>query len=175
MKQVLFEEFKELIPQGRYNLIGEIGVHKCSTAKQLISHFYNDSKLTYYGYDIFEGRVDKAFHKSERNGKGPCYLQVATNTLDKVVEWYPNLRYKLFQGYTQDTLRETVFDFVYIDGGHSYETVMHDYAKVKDSKVIIFDDVQMPAVAKAVHEIQDTRPITFKKSVSKHLWAAIYN
>ena len=68
-----------------------------------------------------------------------------------------------------------MFDFVYIDGGHSYETVMHDYAKVKDSKVIIFDDVQMPAVAKAIHEIQDTRPITFKKSVSKHLWAAIYN
>ena len=87
MKQVLFEEFKELIPQGKYNFIGEIGVHKCSTAKQLIAHFYSNSELIYYGYDIFEGRVDKAFHKSERNGKGPCYLQVATNTLDKVVEW----------------------------------------------------------------------------------------
>ena len=45
------------------------------------------------------------------------------------------------------------YDFVYIDGGHSYETVMHDYFMVKESNVIVFDDYQITGVKKAIDEI----------------------
>jgi precorrin-6B methylase 2 len=62
----------------------------------------------------------------------------------------------LIRGNTKQTLTEPkVFDFVYIDGGHSYDTVIHDYSMVKDSTVIVFDDYQIKEVSVAVEEIKN--------------------
>jgi len=66
---------------------------------------------------------------------------------------------------------------VYIDGGHSYETVKHDYEKVKDSKIIVFDDVKITGVNKFVKELsnQGINVEIVKTKTSKHVWAVVKN
>jgi precorrin-6B methylase 2 len=65
--------------------------------------------------------------------------------------------YELNIGWTTDTLTSPVlFDFIYIDGGHSYESVSHDWSMVKKSKMIVFDDYTMPGVNKLMQEIENT-------------------
>lgn len=179
MKPFLFDVMKEIIGDTKCEFIGEIGTHKGGTAKQFIDLFApRVSSLTYYGYDIFDAdNPDKELHRKERNGKSPAKINVAKQTLNKIKLKNKNLNYKLFQGYTTDTLKETVFDFVYIDGGHSYETVKHDYQMVKDSKIIVFDDVKIAGVNKFVNELidQGINVEIIKTEISKHVWAVIRN
>jgi len=68
MKPFLFETMKEIIGDAKCELIGEIGTHKGGTSKQFIELFApRVNKLTFYGYDIFDGEVpDLQFHKRER-------------------------------------------------------------------------------------------------------------
>ena len=48
--------------------------------------------------------------------------------------------FTLLKGDTKDQLKNTKVDFAYIDGGHSEDTVNHDYEMLKESDVIVFDD-----------------------------------
>lgn len=179
MKPFLFKVMKEIISDAKCEFIGEIGTHKGGTAKQFIELFApRVKKLTYYGYDVFDAESPNLdLHKKERNGKAPANIKAARATLNKVKLEHNNLDYKLFQGYTTDTLEETAFDFVYIDGGHSYETVKHDYEKVKRSKIIVFDDVKITGVNKFVKELisQNVNVEIIKTETSKHVWAVIKN
>tara|TARA_R110000824_G_scaffold150353_7_gene320947 strand:+ start:264 stop:815 length:552 start_codon:yes stop_codon:yes gene_type:complete len=183
MKLFLFETMKEIIGDAKCELIGEIGIHKGGTSKQFIELFApRVNKLTFYGYDIFDGEVpDLQFHKRERNAKGSPPLRIVEQTFRRMKRDYPNVDYKLHKGLTTDTLKPTVFDFVYIDGGHSYETVKHDYEQVKDSKLIVFDDVKINNVNKFVKElIAEGIQIEIvnerrDRNNSKHIWGVIRN
>jgi len=179
MKPFLFDVMKDIIGDAKCEFIGEIGTHKGGSAKQFIELFApRVKKLTYYGYDVFDAESPNLeLHKKERNGKAPANMRAAKATLSKVKLSHPNIEFKLFQGYTTDTLQETKFDFVYIDGGHSYETVKHDYEKVKDSKIIVFDDVKITGVNKFVKELsnQGINVEIVKTKTSKHVWAVVKN
>ena len=178
MKLFLFDTMKEIIGDAKCEFIGEIGTHKGSTAQQLIYHFApRVNKLTYWGYDIFDGdNPDKELRLIERNGKSHPTLDQAEYTFKKLVKRVPNLEYKLHVGYTTDTLKSTKFDFVWIDGGHSYDTVKHDYSMVKDSKLIVFDDVKIPGIYKFIHELIDNGiDVELVKTESKKTWAVIRN
>jgi len=178
MKPFLFNVMKEIIGDTKCNFIGEIGTHKGGTAKQFIDLFAPRVKtLTYYGYDIFDAaEPDKEFHKKERNGKSPASFNVATNTLNKIKRIHTGLEFKLFKGFTTDTLKPITFDFVYIDGGHSYETVKYDYSMVKESKLIVFDDCKIPGVRKVINEIKESGiDVEMVTTPSKHIWAVVRN
>ena len=178
MKPFLFDILKDIIGDAQCEFIAEIGTHKGGTAQQLITLLApRVEKLTYYGYDIFDGNVpDLAFHKRERNGKAPALISVAEQNFRKMKRKHTNLEYKLIKGFTTDTLKPTVFDFVYIDGGHSYDTVKHDYEQVKDSKLIVFDDVKITGVNKFVKElIAQGVNIEIVTTDSKHIWGVIRN
>jgi precorrin-6B methylase 2 len=70
----------------------------------------------------------------------------------------------------------TKFDFVYIDGGHSYDTVKHDYSMVKDSTLIVFDDVKITAINVFIKElIAEGVDVEIVRTESKHTWAVIRN
>ena len=179
MKPFLFDILKEIIGDAKCKFIAEVGTHKGGTAQQLISLFAPKvDHLTYYGYDIFDAEnPDQEFHKRERNGKAPAAFDAATATLKKMQRVHENVSYKLYKGFTTDTMESTKFDFVYIDGGHSYETVKHDYEKVKDSSIIVFDDVKITGVNTFIKElIADGVNVEIVNTVvSKHVWAVIRN
>ena len=49
--------------------------------------------------------------------------------------------FKLIEGDTNETLTDKpVADLVFIDGGHSYKTVSHDYHQLMHNKVVVLDD-----------------------------------
>ena len=49
--------------------------------------------------------------------------------------------HRIISSDTKDTLKEKVdVDFVFIDGGHSYETVKHDFEMLKHNPQIVLDD-----------------------------------
>jgi|TARA_R110000851_G_scaffold18069_2_gene57053 hypothetical protein len=178
MKPFLFDVMKGIIGDAKCEFIGEIGTHKGSTAKQFIALLAPRVKhLTYYGYDIFDGgKSDAVFHKNERNGKAPVALYQAESTLQKTKKLYRNITHKLHKGLTTDTMTPTKFDFVYIDGGHSYETVKHDYSMVKDSTLIVFDDFKITGINAFIKElIAEGVDVEIVRTASKHTWAVIRN
>ena len=150
----IFEKlFREITP----TFIGEIGTHNGESAIQfcrLACNLNRTDKIFYHGYDVFEEVANnKDFAKKERNAKGHGTLYTAEKRLKSLKLSENNrFKFKLFKGLTTDTLTPIKFDFVYIDGGHSYDTVVHDWNKVKESKLIVFDDTKLKSVRSAIEE-----------------------
>lgn len=155
MKPVLLKPFFEIFDLYKPSTICEIGTHDGKSAVQFVDYCikYNP-KLHYTGYDIFDDvKDDVKFHEQEVNGKGAGRYKTAKANLAHRQAKFKKFRFNLIKGNTTDTLQEGKFDFVYIDGGHSYDTVKHDYYKLKQSSVIVFDDYQLDGVQQCFDEI----------------------
>lgn len=148
----------DLIYEHKPRSFCEIGCHEGLTARWLchkILEYY--PRLSYTGYDAFE-EVDKVEH----NGKSIPAEQKIYNKLDWLKRRYKFFTYEIIKGLTQHTLvQPRRFGIVYIDGGHSYQTVTHDYQMVKESKIIIFDDYNLTGVKQAVDEIDKGYQLDF--------------
>lgn len=154
MKFDVIKDFYELFDTYNVSSVGEIGTHNGKTASQILDYLLSKNiSITYTGYDLFD-EASEVTNKEEINGKGVGSYQRAISKLQKLKKKYQdNFQYKLIKGNTKNTLTPSKFDFVYIDGGHSYETVKHDYNMVKDSKIIIFDDYHLEGVKNFVDEL----------------------
>lgn len=163
MKRGTFDEvFKPLIIEHRPKTIGEIGCHRGYTTIQMLEVLVSlGYPFSYTGYDAFELGAPTDFQEHEKNGKGFADYNKTKRTLQKFYEKNGmNFTFMLVPGFTKDTLVEPVkYDFVFIDGGHSYETVKHDYEMVKESKVILFDDYQLPGVKQFIDELNCEKTI----------------
>jgi hypothetical protein len=132
-------------------IIVETGTHSGRTAAFMcsIALKYNDD-VEYYGFDLFDMASEET-HKREINGKGAGSYEKATARLTGLKNQYPKFKYTLHKGFTTESFKNPIVaDLVYIDGGHSTETVLHDYSMVKGSKIIVFDDYQMDSVVDAL-------------------------
>lgn len=179
MKPFLFDILKSIIGNSRPSNVLEIGTHRGSTATQLINTYAPQvEKFTYTGYDVFDYALNNTeFNKSERNGKNGAAYDTVYNKLSRLKKDNNNFDFVLHKGLTIETLTQPVVaDFVYIDGGHSYATVKHDYAMVKDCKLIVFDDYKITGVNQFVNELKDSGiEIELVSTPSKHTWAVIRN
>jgi len=155
MKPTMLAPFYQIFDYLKPNTICEIGTHDGKSGIQFADYCLKiNPRLKYYGYDAFDSvKNNQEFHEQEINGKGAGSLHRATKNLEHRQKTYKNFEFKLIKGFTVDTLKEGIYDFVYIDGGHSYETVKHDYNMVKKSKVIVFDDYQTDGVRKFFDEL----------------------
>lgn len=167
----MLKYFYEIFDHYRPSTICEIGTHDGKSAVQFVDYCCTlNPKLNYIGYDIFDDvKHDKEFHVKEINGKGAGRYKTAKSNLTHRQRKNKKFKFKLIKGYTTETLLDSKYDFVYIDGGHSYETVKHDHNKVKTSKVIVFDDYQTSGVKQYVDELIKSNKLV------EYTWDQVFN
>ncbi len=129
----------------------------------------------------FNGVMKKHSHNTSVSYAMNLYLEKDHRSVfDWCLKQHPRFKKVVKQVHQRPSLEllaeDSEWDFVYIDGGHSYETVKHDYEQVKDSKLIVFDDVKITGVNKFVKElIADGIQIEIVTTDSKHIWGVIRN
>jgi predicted O-methyltransferase YrrM len=138
MKITRYNELLPLVAFNKPRRIIEIGTHKGKIAAALCREaLKHQEKVHYIGYDLFEDATDET-NKREYNGKGAGCEDEARKALEAI----PGVTFELIKGDTRQTLhgQDVRADFVFIDGGHSVETIRGDYEAVKHSRLIAFDD-----------------------------------
>ncbi|MDO9464823.1 MAG: class I SAM-dependent methyltransferase [bacterium] len=142
-----YRNLLKTIYKKRCQSIMEIGTHNGIHSRHMIETaniFQPMNRITYYGFDLFEGLTDEDFQK-ELAKKPPTYDEIRQR-LEKT-----GANINLYMGYTKDTLpkfleesKDEQIDFIFIDGGHSIETISLDWSYVKKimypNTVVIFDD-----------------------------------
>ena len=161
----------------------EIGVFCGVTARNTCDFLkeINGESFNYIGIDLFGGEknnstdeieprflLDQKFSNPLKNIYYNLILRENLNSLksvQKLLKKYNN-NIKLIAGDTNSVLKEIDLkniDFVFLDGGHSYQTVYNDltnlYEHMKDKKkVILCDDYgsesYIPEVEKAINDFR---------------------
>ena len=120
----------------------EIGVYQGRRSKEMIEAakvFTNT--VYYYGFDLFDLMNDKTLKKEI--SKVPLNEDQIYKKIGKIAST------KLYKGFSDKTLPEFIskqilIDFVFIDGGHSRETINNDWINIKkimkNNTIVMFDD-----------------------------------
>ena len=169
MKGPLIENFYRVFDVVKPQRICEIGTHDGKSAAQMVEYLLQMGlEVDYTGYDLFEDATDET-HKIGHNGKGTGRLSIASAKLATMRSKYGGkLNYRLVQGDTTKVLNTPAkYDFAFIDGGHNYEIVKHDYSMLSETPVVIFDDYIIPGVAQAVDEIENVYQLDTKDKRNK--------
>jgi predicted O-methyltransferase YrrM len=115
--------------------ICEIGTWNGSRALAFLN-LSPDSK--YYGFDLFEEATPQT-DKEEFNVKKPMRMQ-------EVYDRLTGFNVTLYKGNTRETLKNfnEPIDFLWLDGGHSVETIRSDWENIKrcltPDAIVFFDD-----------------------------------
>lgn len=152
MKKFIFTEtLGPLIDKHRPGLIVETGTHSGRSATFMCSRALQyRPDVVFHGFDLFDMASDET-HRVEINGKGSGNYDKAFARLSGLQTANPGFGFQLYRGFTTDTFLQPIqADLAYIDGGHSTETVIHDWSMVRESSVIVFDDYQMQSVRDAL-------------------------
>lgn len=123
--------------------IMEIGVWDGRTAKKMIeAALRHHNEVRYIGFDLFEDITDKEIVAEQSKTTKANY-----NNVRSLLEKIPYADVELYKGYTKDTIPlvpTELIDFIFIDGGHSPETIKSDWTNIQrfihGKTVIIFDD-----------------------------------
>lgn len=133
------------IEQCKPRTILEIGTWNGKQAAKMINtaaRFNPKDDIVYYGFDLFE-KLEANIREQEYCNKAPCsYKEASFNISVTGVEFH------LYQGNTKETLPkfrpEFPIDFVWIDGGHSIDTIRSDWKEIEKiihkESVVLFDD-----------------------------------
>ena len=139
----------------------EIGVGRGKTVKKFLfeSNTLGMPRVEYFGFDTFDqgpptDETEKLNTRISKAEKTDNYWQMHHTPMESIYalrEKFKNVEceMKLYKGNTKETLPAIIpqlppMDFVYIDGGHSYNTVKSDYDNIKPilktGTAIVFDD-----------------------------------
>jgi len=142
---------------GKKKLTGaEVGVFKGSYSSQIINHF-KSKKLLLEFYLIDPWKIDNDY-----NEYGSQNLEIAYELVKK--KFLENRNVKIMRTSSSKASKEfsdNYFDFIYIDGNHSYKFVKEDldlwFPKLNNKGILFGDDYLRPygvqkAVAKFSHE-----------------------
>ena len=178
----------------------EIGVFCGVTARNTCDHLnkINGKNFSYIGVDLFGGdqsekkdEVEPTFLKDQKFSnplKNIYYNYIlkeklnSIKSVNKLLKKYSD-NIRLIAGDTNKVLKEIDLqniDFTFLDGGHSYQTVMNDltilYGSMKDKKkVILCDDYgkesYIPEVEKAINDF--TKQNNLKLNLIENRFAEI--
>jgi hypothetical protein len=165
-----YEHLFTEIDKAKPRKIMEIGTWDGEHARQMVERAkIHNPDVEYYGFDLFE--ASSILEKESQGGKG----SPTTGRRRGIEEIQKNLeatgaKITLVKGDTNVTLQETslpVMDFVFIDGGHSPQTIQNDWDNVQKvmglHTVVIFDDYYQDdekAGCKAIIHAIDTDKFT---------------
>ena len=170
----LLEELAKYSPQN----VLEIGVLQGVTARNFCDLLYkiHNKDFKYIGIDLFS-----KVNNSDRNEFTPIHNKISNplknfyfnyilkedlnsiESVQKLLKKYSQ-NVKLFKGFSHIWVKDLDLDmieFVFLDGGHSYETVKKDLelltSKLKKGSIIICDDYNQKefGVFKAVNELKE--------------------
>jgi len=139
-----YKYLTEYVGKTNSKTIIEVGTWNGYHGSRMIQAAGDDRSVTYYGFDLFED-MDKDTFELEVSKWPPPKSEVETllsNTGANI---------NLYQGNTRDTLPEFVknnkdlkVDFIFMDGGHSFETIESDWNSLKElvsgTTTVLFDD-----------------------------------
>jgi len=123
----------------------EIGTWRGVKALKMINlaqNYHSSENVEYYGFDLFD-MMDEDILENEVS-KMPLPLEAVKTLLENT-----GATIHLFRGFTKDTMPQVTaslpfMDLVFIDGGHSIETIENDWHYTQqvmgDHTVVIFDD-----------------------------------
>ena len=156
----------------------EVGVFQGVTSRNVCEklNLINDGKFTFHGIDIFESTnslIDKKEMTSKHNKLSNPFKNFLFNiilkknlySLESIYEFLSKFRNNvhLYKGFSNSELPKidlSTIDMIFLDGGHSYETVSNDLfiilKGIKKGKVILCDDYDQESygVKKAVDELK---------------------
>ena len=173
--QLLLKEIENHKPK---NFL-EVGVFQGVTSRNVceILNKLHDNNFNYYGVDLFEDTDEETDLKestSKHNKISNPFKHFLFNiilkqnlnsmeSVNKLLKKFKNNVY-LIKGFSHDALKKiniSEIDFIFLDGGHAYETVREDLEiilkDIKKNMVIICDDYDQEGygVKKAVDELKD--------------------
>lgn len=139
-----YDTLLEIVRDQQPRHIVEIGTWNGERACQMMAM----CDCYYTGFDLFEDATKETdlaeFNVKQHNELVPVAQRIEMAGFSK---------FQLIRGNTKETLREweyEPFDFVFIDGGHSIETIENDYnwAKfsISEGGTIILDDYYKPEI-----------------------------
>jgi len=137
-----YEHLIEHVKHNSCERILEIGVWKGDTAEALIRNSKNP-KVEYHGIDVFEDSNPELLTREWQGGMKADRANAVRRRLARASK-----RVVLHKGLSSDVYAELAranlkFDLIWIDGGHSYETVKFDfenYAKLLSADGMVFLD-----------------------------------
>lgn len=148
-----YEALLDLYSQVKPDIYIEIGCYRLNTSVNLMK---NNAPKRAYLLDLFE----KAPHFETPPEVPPLTIDEAVSVID--ANFPSNQEIKLVKGNTNQTLPAVLADikdvnqsvFVFLDGGHSYQTTFSDLINVsqlKNNTVIVVDDADWPGISAAVN------------------------
>lgn len=145
------QQLYKVIKYNKPTSIVEVGTFNGINALHLITwacKFSPNETIKYYGFDVFEDG-SKELDEAEFNAKERVALCQVEYTLRSFRDREGlNFEFELIKGNTRETLQLDGpwknADFAFIDGGHSIDTILSDYANLQNCKVIALDDYYTP-------------------------------
>jgi predicted O-methyltransferase YrrM len=132
-----YDTILELINVFKPQSIVETGTWSGHNAIRMLSAARKFHSRPYYiGCDLFE-EANAQTDTEEFNVK-KHHTEAEVNAF--ITKSAPFAEVATVKGNTRTTLEHMAADFAFIDGGHSLETIRHDYEALKHCSVIVFDD-----------------------------------
>jgi len=136
-----YKHITRIIRDINAKILVEIGVGKAVRSRQMIlTALETPGKVTFYGFDLFEDMT------LEQCRQEACQMPYSESHIRNLLTT-PGVRVYLIKGDTKYTLRKCKIihpDFIFIDGGHSQETIKADWNWIQfyigDNTTLIFDD-----------------------------------
>jgi hypothetical protein len=134
-----YQELLKLISIFKPESIIETGVWNGDNAVRMIQQAQQYSGfVTYRGYDLFEDANEQTDAEEFNVKPHISFKDVHAKVMETGAKFY------LTKGNTRYTLKPIIADFAFIDGGHSIETIRHDFEALKGCAVIVLDDYYLP-------------------------------
>lgn len=156
----------------------EVGVYTGKNSKRMIRTammHHAPSRIEYFGFDLFELLTSEVAEKEKTADKVPPTMEQIRLLLAAT-----GANIHLFKGYSHDSIPDFLrteyalnpIDLIFIDGGHSEETIMADWTNLQpvigDKTVVIFDDYYQESAKDGCRNlISSLDPEKFRASILK--------